>query len=50
MNISIVNNFTYTQEVLIDLKFKGFKIEDIPVTIVYHRKESKVVKSIFRYT
>ena len=22
-NISIINNFTYTQEVLIDLKFKG---------------------------
>ena len=50
MSISIVNNFTYTQEVLIDLKFKGFRIGDIPVTMVYHRKESKVVKSIFRYT
>jgi len=49
-NISVVNDFTYTQEVLMDLKFKGFRIGDIPVNIQYHRKNSKVVKSIFRYT
>jgi len=33
MNISVVNNFTYTQEVLIDLKFKGIQIGEIPVTV-----------------
>ena len=49
-NISVVNDFTYTQEVLMDLKFKGFRIGDIPIEVKFHRKKSKVVKSIFRYT
>ena len=49
-NISVVNDFTYTQEVLMDLKFKGFRIGDVPVNIKYYRKNSKVVKSIFHYT
>jgi len=48
--ISIVNDFTYTQEVLIDLKFKGFRIGSVPINIKYHRKDSKVVKSIPKYT
>ena len=50
MNISVVNNFTYTQEVLIDLAFKKFRIGDVPVTIKYHRRKSKVVKNIFSYS
>ena len=50
MNISVVNNFTYTQEVLIDLSFKGFRVGDVPVTIKYHRRKSKVVKNIFSYS
>ena len=49
-SISVVNDFTYTQEVLLDLKFKGFRIGDIPITVKYYRKDSKVVKSIFKYT
>ena len=49
-NISVVSEFTYTQEVLLDLKFKGFRIGDTPITVNYYRKESKVVKSIFKYT
>jgi hypothetical protein len=50
MNISVVNDFTYTQEVLIDLIFKGFRIGEVPVSIAYYRRKSKVVKSIPRYT
>ena len=50
MNISVVNNFTYTQEVLIDLSFKKFRIGDVPVTIKYYRRKSKVVKNIFSYS
>ena len=49
-NVSIVNDFTYTQEVLIDLQFKGFRIGEVPVSMRYHRKKSKVVKSISMYT
>ncbi|MGB6464507.1 MAG: glycosyltransferase family 2 protein [Nitrosotalea sp.] len=51
LNISVVNEFTYTQEVLIDLKFKGFKISEIPVAVSYDdKRKSRVVKSIFNYT
>jgi len=51
LNISIVNDFTYTQEVLIDLKFKGMRIGEIPVSVFYDEKRrSKVVKSIFGYS
>jgi len=51
MNISIVNDFTYTQEVLIDLKFKGIKILEIPVRVRYDpNRKSRVVKNIFSYS
>lgn len=49
-NISVVNDFTYTQEVLLDLHFKGFRIGDIPITVNYYREDSKVTKSVLRYT
>jgi len=50
-NASIVNDFTYTQEVLIDLKFKGLRIGEIPVNVSYDEKrKSRVVKNIFNYT
>jgi len=51
LGISIVNEFTYTQEVLIDLQFKGFKIGEIPVTVTYDdKRKSRVVKNIFNYS
>ena len=51
LNISIINDFTYTQEVLIDLKFKGFRIGEIPVSVRYdENRKSKVVKNIFQYS
>jgi len=51
LNISIVNEFTYTQEVLIDLKFKNFKIGELPVKVSYNEKrKSRVVKNVFSYS
>jgi len=51
LNVSIVNEFTYTQEVLLDLKFKGLRIGEIPVTVSYDEKrKSRVVKNIFSYS
>ena len=51
LNISVANEFTYTQEVLIDLKFKGMQIVEIPVSVSYDdKRKSRVVKSIFNYT
>jgi glycosyltransferase involved in cell wall biosynthesis len=49
--ISIVNDFTYTQEVLIDLKFKGLKIGEVPIFVSYDdKRKSRVVKNIFNYS
>jgi len=51
INISCVNEFTYTQEVLIDLKFKGLQITEVPVSVKYDdKRKSRVVKSIVGYT
>ncbi len=48
-NISVVNEFTYTQEVLLDLYFKKFRIGETPITFK-HRTDSRLVRSIPRYT
>jgi len=51
LNISVVNDFTYTQEVLIDLKFKGMQIGEVPVSVKYDEKrKSRVVKNVFQYS
>jgi len=51
LRISVVNDFTYTQEVLIDLKFKRLRIVEIPVSVKYDdKRKSRVVKNIFNYT
>ena len=51
LNVSVVNDFTYTQEVLIDLKFKGLQIGEVPVSVFYDdKRKSRVVKNIFGYS
>ena len=51
LHISVVNDFTYTQEVLIDLKFKGMQIVEVPVSVIYDdKRKSRVVKNIFSYS
>ena len=51
LSVSIVNDFTYTQEVLIDLKFKGLQIGEVPVSVSYDEKrKSRVVKNVFNYS
>lgn len=51
LNISVVSDFTYTQEVLIDLKFKGIQITEVPISVKYDdKRKSRVVKNIFKYS
>jgi len=51
LNISVVNDFTYTQEVLIDLKFKGLQITEVPISVKYDdKRKSRVVKNIYSYS
>ena len=51
LNISVVNDFTYTQEVLIDLEFKKMRIGEVPVSVLYDdKRKSRVVKNVSGYT
>ena len=47
-NISVISDFTYTQEVLLDLHFKKFRIGETPITFNL-RKDSRLVKSVSKY-
>jgi glycosyltransferase involved in cell wall biosynthesis len=49
-NISVVNDFTFVHEAILDLKFKGFRIGEIGVSVKYFgERKSRVVKNIFNY-
>jgi len=51
LNLSVTNEFTFVHEAIIDLKFKGFRLGEIPVPCTYFEKrKSRVVKSLFNYS
>jgi glycosyltransferase involved in cell wall biosynthesis len=50
LRLSLFGNFTYTQEVFLDLVEKGIKIEEVPLRVVYSKKrKSRMVKSTTKY-
>lgn len=50
LRLNLLENFTYTQEVIIDAIGKGLKIIWIPVTVTYFaERKSKMTKSIVNY-
>ena len=50
MNITVVNDFTFVHEAILDLKFKGFRLGEISVPVTYfEERKSRVVKNIFNY-
>ena len=50
LRLNLLENFTYTQEVIIDAIGKGLKIVWIPVTVTYFaERKSKMTKSIVNY-
>jgi len=50
MNLTVVNEFNFSQEAILDLKFKGFRLGEIPVTVRYFdERKSRIVKSLFNY-
>lgn len=49
-NISVVNDFTFVHEAILDLKFKGFRIGEVGILVKYFdERKSRVVKNIFNY-
>lgn len=50
LRLNLPGDFTYTQEVIIDLLGKNLKIKWIPVDVRYFsERKSRVVRSIYRY-
>ena len=51
MNLTVVNEFNFSQEAILDLKFKGFRLGEIPVSVKYfEERKSRIVKSMFNYS
>ncbi|MFA4817368.1 MAG: glycosyltransferase family 2 protein [Parcubacteria group bacterium] len=50
LRLNLPGDFTYTQEVIIDLLGKNLKIRWIPVNVKYFsERKSRVVRSVYRY-
>lgn len=49
-NITVVNDFTFVHEAILDLKFKGFRLGEVSVPVKYFdERKSRVVKNVFSY-
>lgn len=49
LRLNIFGDFTYTQEVFLDLINKGLRVKEIPVTVKERQGQSKVVKHWYTY-
>ena len=51
LNLTVVNEFNFSQEAILDLKFKGFRLGEVPVVVRYFdERKSRIVKSLFNYS
>ena len=51
LNLNLFGQFTYVQEVFLDLSFKGLQIKEIPIQVKYFPKRcSRIYKGAFHYT
>lgn len=50
LKLHTFSNFTYTQEVFLNLGIKKLPITEVPVSVVYHKdRKSKMTKSVLAY-
>lgn len=50
LQLHTFSDFTYTQEVFLNLGFKKIPIQEVPISTTYFKdRKSKMVKSVFRY-
>ncbi len=50
LNLNLFGRFTYTQETVMDLAFKGLRIEEVPVTVKYFpTRTSRVARNLPMY-
>lgn len=51
LNISIISEYNFAQEVLIDLIFKGFRIGEVPIKVTFDKnRKSRIVRNVFSYS
>lgn len=50
LSLNLQGNFTYTHEVILDLLHKGFRVQQISVSVTYFKdRVSRVADNLFRY-
>ncbi|MCA9363251.1 glycosyltransferase family 2 protein, partial [Candidatus Kaiserbacteria bacterium] len=50
LNLNLFGGFTYTQEVFLNLGYKGLRIEEVPISVTYFsERKSRIARSILRY-
>ncbi len=50
LKLNLFGKFTYTQETMLDLAYKGLEITEVPVTVQYFEgRKSRIASSLFNY-
>lgn len=50
MRLNLFGSFTYTQETILDMVYKGLRVVEYPVDVVYFKdRKSRVAGSIIKY-
>lgn len=50
LNLNLFGQFTYTQEVFLDLSFKNLRIKEVPIRVKYFgQRKSRVCRNILNY-
>jgi len=51
LNFNLTGNFTYTQEAILNLAYKGIIIKEVPIKVIGRRQsgKSKMASNLFRY-
>ncbi|MBD3330204.1 glycosyltransferase [Candidatus Peregrinibacteria bacterium] len=50
LNLNLFGKFTYTQETILDLAYKGLHIKEVPINVEYFKdRKSRIAGSIIKY-
>lgn len=50
LHLNLMGGFTYTQEVFLNLGFKGMRILEVPISVVYFpERKSRIASKLFNY-
>jgi len=51
INLTVISDFNFSQEAILDLKFKGFRLGEVSVSVKYfEERKSRIVRSLFNYS